>query len=103
MKTFSEYQNNRILNKEGKIWTGNFLDDKELFIIRVKDSLLNDEVDKDGKLLPALQSTDGSHIEHWQNGVLHAENMPAVIDTMDNREEWWLHGRKFESVRIERK
>lgn len=100
MKTFSEYQNQKLLNKDGKIWTGNFLDEQGLFIIRVKDSLLNDEIDENGNILPALQTTDGTHIEHWQNGVLHADNIPAVVDTLDNREEWWMHGRKYENPTV---
>lgn len=105
MKTFSEYQNARILDKNGKIANGDYLENiegEEEVILRIKNGFLNDGTDEEGRALPAIQFTDGSHIEHWRNGVLHADNIPAVVDNMDGREEWWLHGRKFDNPTINR-
>lgn len=100
MKTFSEYQNARILDKSGRLANGDYLENDGEVVLRIKNGLLDDGIDETGKPLPALQYTDGSHIEHWRNGVLHADNMPAVIDTLDNREEWWMHGRKYENPTV---
>ncbi len=96
MKTFSEYQNRRIIDSTtGEIADGDYI--KEDLIIRTEKGLLNDVVDPEGNLLPAIQFHDGSHFEHWQKGVLHFDNGPAVIDHTDNREEWWIHGEKIKS------
>lgn len=93
MKTFSNYQYRRLLTKEGSICHGDYV--KDDFIIRTKNGFLNDVLDEEGSLLPAIQMHDGSHIEHWKNGVLHCEDGPAVEDLFENRKEWWIDGKKI--------
>lgn len=95
MKSFKSYQHRRILTKEGQVASGDYIIDGEM-TIRIKDGYLNDAEDADGILLPAIAAADGSHIEHWKNGVLHCETEPAVIDLTDKYEEWWLNGRQVE-------
>lgn len=96
MKSFKSYQHRRILLKEGEIANGDYIIDGEM-TIRIKNGYLNDAEDEGGKLLPAIATADGSHIEHWKDGVLHSEREPAVIDNIDNYEEWWLNGRQVEN------
>ena len=92
MRTFKSYQHQRILLSDNSIANGDYI--IEGFTVRVKDGFLNDAVDEEGNLLPAISTEDGTHIEHWKNGVLHCEKEPAVIDVVDNYEEWWLDGRQ---------
>lgn len=94
MNTLTNYINRRILDDNNHIANGNYINDD--YIIRVSNGKLNDDIDEDGVFLPAIQFHDGSHIEHWQNGVLHFEGGPAVIDSIDKREEWWIQGKKIE-------
>lgn len=96
MKNFKSYQHRRILLKEGEIANGDYIIDGEM-TIRIKNGYLNDVLDENGSLLPAISTSDGSHIEHWRDGVLHCEKEPAVIDNIDNYEEWWLNGKQVES------
>ena len=83
MKSFKSYQHQRIITKEGSIANGDYDIDGDV-TIRITNGYLNDAVDADGNVHPAIQTADCSHIEHWKNGVLHAENGPAVIDLVDN-------------------
>ena len=66
-------------------------------VYRFKKGLLNDVVDKEGNVYPAVESRDGNHIEHWKEGVLHCENSPAIVDNIDNYEEWYFEGNKVPS------
>ena len=91
MKSLKVYQHQRILTKEQKIADGDYKIDNEL-IIRTKDGFLDDVITEDGITLPAIEAIDGSHIEHWKKGVLHCDFEPAVIDIIDNYEEWWHNG-----------
>lgn len=92
MKNFRKYQNRPIITAQGDIADGSFLIDDEL-TIRCKDGLLNDDIDPEtGASLPAIELADGTHIEHWKNGLLHCEKEPAVIDLVDMYEEWWHNG-----------
>lgn len=95
MKSFKAYQHQRILVEGNKIADGDYIIDGDM-TIRVKNGFLQDALDADGNALPAIASADGSHIEHWQNGVLHCESEPAVIDSVDGYEEWWLDGKQTE-------
>lgn len=76
-----------------EIADGDFIIENELSV-RISNGLLNDIVDEDGNVLPAIETSDGSHVEHWHNGLLHCENGPAVIDIIDDYEEWWNQGRR---------
>lgn len=96
MKNYSAYQYRLITTEEGGIANGDYIIDEKV-TVRIKDGYLNDSTDEDGKILPAIETSDFTHIEHWKNGVLHCENEPAVIDSLDNYEEWWVNGRKIES------
>ncbi|MCR5252576.1 MAG: hypothetical protein K6C98_02550 [Treponema sp.] len=93
MKSFKSYQHQRILLSDKTIANGDYIIDEEI-TVRIKDGFLNDVEGDDGSLLPAIATADGSHIEHWKEGVLHCENEPAVIDNIDNYEEWWLDGKQ---------
>ncbi|MBQ8678324.1 MAG: hypothetical protein IJ530_01010 [Treponema sp.] len=93
MKNFKSYQHRRILLKEGQVCNGDYIIEGEM-TIRCKNGFLNDATDENGGLLPAIMTADASHIEHWKDGVLHCEKEPAVIDLIDNYEEWWLNGRQ---------
>ena len=66
--------------------------------VRTKEGYLDDALDEDGKHLPAVETHDGNHVEHWKNGVLHCEDGPAVIDLLDGIEEWWLDGKLVQPV-----
>ena len=94
MKSFKSYQHQRILMSDGTLAKGDFIIEGEM-TVRVKDGYLNDVFDPEGNLLPAISTADGSHIEHWKMGVLHCETEPAVIDNIDNYEEWWLEGKQL--------
>ena len=93
MKSFKSYQQKRILMSDGTIANGDFILDDGL-TIRVKDGFLNDVADPDGYLLPAISTADATHIEHWRMGVLHCESEPAIVDAIDNYEEWWIDGKE---------
>lgn len=90
MKSFKSYQHLRILTTQGTIADGDYI--LEGITVRIKRGFLNDVVDEDGKILPAVETHDGNHVEHWKNGVLHSEDSPAVVDNVDNYEEWYLNG-----------
>lgn len=95
MKSFKSWQNVRLLDDNKKISHGDYILDD--MTVRITDGFLNDVVSHIGgvvEILPAIEAFDGSHIEHWQNGVLHKAGAPAVIDKEDDYEEWWLHGKK---------
>jgi len=62
--------------------------------IRAKNGYLCDLLDEEGHLLPAVETHDGNHMEHWKDGELHCQNAPAVIDILDGYEEWWSNGRQ---------
>ncbi len=93
MKSFKSYQHQRILLPDNTIANGKYTIDGDFTVI-IKDGFLNDEVSEDGTLIPAISTSDASHIEHWRNGVLHCETEPAIIDNIDNYEEWWLNGKQ---------
>ena len=93
MKSFKSYQHRRILLKEGEIADGDIILPDGM-TLRFKDRYLNDAEDEQGNLLPAIMTADSRHIEHWKDGVLHCDGEPAVIDAVDQYEEWWLHGRQ---------
>lgn len=94
MKTFKHYQHQRILLSDMVIANGDYIINEGEITVRIKNGFLNDVEGDDGSILPAISTSDGSHIEHWKNGVLHCENEPAVIDNVDNYEEWWLDGKQ---------
>lgn len=99
MNSFKNFQHRRFISKEGEILNGDFILEEGL-TIRFKNGYLNDAEDEEGNLLPALMTADSSHIEHWQNGVIHCEKEPAVIDAVDGYEEWWLNGRQVEENQV---
>lgn len=90
MKSFRKFQNLRIITTEGIEANGDYI--LPDITVRVKNGYLNDTVDEEGKNLPAVESHDNTHIEHWKDGVLHFEEAPAIVDNLDNYEEWWLDG-----------
>lgn len=91
MKSFKRYQYRGVPTEEGLPANGDYIFPD--VTIRIKDGYLSDSVDEEGHVLPAIETHDGSHIEHWKNGVLHSEKAPAIIDTRDNYEEWYQEGR----------
>lgn len=93
MKSFKTYQHQRILLSDNSIANGDFIVDGEV-TVRIKNGFLNDVDGENGEILPAISTSDFTHIEHWKDGVLHCEKEPAVIDTIDNYEEWWLNGKQ---------
>lgn len=99
MKSFKSYQHQRILTAEKRIADGDYIIDEEM-TVRIRNGFLNDAKDNEGNLLPAISAADGSHIEHWQNGVLHCESEPAVIDNVDGYEEWWFNGKQVPNPSI---
>ena len=94
MRSFKSYQHQRILMTDMKVADGDYIIEGEL-TVRVKDGYLNDAQAPDGSVLPAISSSDGTHIEHWKNGVLHCESEPAIVDNIDNYEEWWIDGKQI--------
>lgn len=99
MKSFKSYQHQRILLSDKSIANGDFIIEGE-FTVRIKDGLLNDVESEDGEILPAISTADSTHIEHWKDGVLHCEFEPAVIDNIDNYEEWWLNGKQVTAEEV---
>ena len=95
MKSYKSCQNQRILLEDKTIAHGEYI--VEDVAIRIKNGYLDDSLDEEGNLIPAVESETGSHIEHWRNGVLHCETGPAIIDQIDNYEEWWLNGKQVTS------
>ena len=91
MKCFKAYQHQMILLKDNTVADGDFILDEGL-TVRIKEGLLNDVVLDSGEVLPAIETANSSHVEHWVNGVLHCETGPAVIDSIDKYEQWWLDG-----------
>lgn len=92
MKNFKHLQHKPILDANQKICNGSYIIDEQI-TIRTKNGYLNDDIDPEtGSLLPAIELSNSTHIEHWKNGVLHCENEPAVIDLVDDYEEWWVNG-----------
>ena len=94
MESFKRYQNLRITTEEMEIANGDYILDG--ITIRTKKGYLNDSIDESGRGLPALETHDGNHIEHWKEGVLHCDYEPAVIDIRDGTEEWWQDGRQVQ-------
>lgn len=92
MKSFKSYQHKRIVLSDYTLANGKYTIDNDFTVI-IKDGFLNDEISEDGTLIPAISTSDSTHIEHWKNGVLHCETEPAIIDVLDNYEEWWLNGK----------
>ena len=91
MKSFKRYQYRGVPTEEGLPANGDYIFPD--VTIRFKDGYLSDSVDEEGNVLPAIETHDGSHIEHWKNGVLHCEKAPAIIDMHDNYEEWYKEGK----------
>ena len=92
MKDFRDFQNVRIITQEGTIANGDYIMDD--VVIRCRNGLLCDLPGEDGNLMPAIETRDGNHREHWKNGVLHCENAPAVVDNVDGYELWFLDGKE---------
>ena len=95
MKSFKSCQNQTILLGDKTVAHGEYIVDG--VAIRIKNGCLDDSVDEEGNVIPAVESETGSHIEHWRNGVLHCETGPAIIDQIDGYEEWWLDGKQVTS------
>ena len=91
MKSFKRYQYRRFPTEDGAPANGDYIYPD--VTIRFKDGYLNDSADEEGHVLPAIETQDGSHIEHWKNGVLHCEKEPAIVDKNDNYEEWYQEDR----------
>jgi len=94
MENFKQYQHRRIITTDGLIANGDFI--MPDIVVRITDGFLNDAMDDKGNIYPAIETLDGNHIEHWKNGVLHCVTAPAVVDNIDNYEEWWFEGHKIE-------
>lgn len=92
MKNYSAYQYRIITTQEGEIANGDYLIDEKI-TVRIKNGYLCDSMDEEGNNLPAIETSDNSHIEHWKDGLLHYEKEPAVIDMVDGYEEWWVNGK----------
>lgn len=92
MKSYKSYQHQRILLEDKAVAHGEYIIDG--VIVTIKNGYLNDGLDEEGGFIPAIRTDSGSHIEHWRNGVLHCETGPAIIDQIDNYEEWWLNGKQ---------
>ena len=91
MKPYKVYQYQTIFTSSGEIANGTYIIDE--MIIRTKDGLLNNAVGEYGETLPAIEKLDGTHSEHWKNGVLHRDDDAAVIDVIDNYCQWWKNGK----------
>lgn len=91
MKTLIQLQNKAILDIDAKLVHG-VVDNLGNYTLRVKNGYLSDFTSKDGSVIPAVESSDFTHIEHWKNGVLHNDKEPAVIDLLEGYEEWWYNG-----------
>ena len=90
MKSFKRYKYRRVPTEEGLAASGDYIFPD--ITVRFKDGYLNDSVDEEGNVLPAVETHDGNHIEHWHIGVLHCENGPAIVDKNDNYQEWYKDG-----------
>lgn len=73
MKSFKRYQYRRFPTEDGAPANGDYIYPD--VTIRFKDGYLNDSSDEEGHVLPAVETQDGSHIEHWENGF------PVRIET----------------------
>lgn len=93
MKDFRNFQNVRIITEEGNIADGDYI--MEELIIRCRNGLLSDSTDENGDLLPAIETRDGNHLEHWKDGLLHCEDSPAIIDNIDGYERWFVNGVEY--------
>lgn len=100
MKDFRELQLVRIITKEGTIAKGDYLDEE--VIIRCDErGFLNDSIDEDGQILPAIETRDGNHREFWTHGLLNCPTgkdglyLPAVVDNIDNYELWFVNGKEY--------
>ena len=105
MESFKKYQYRRCITEEGELCEGSLTfenENKETWTLRFHKGFLSNalETQDDGKdvLHPAVEKSDGSHVEFWENGELHRENEPAIIDLNENVEEWYEHGEKREAV-----
>lgn len=94
MKSFKSYQHQKIILSDNTIANGDYQIDN--ITIRIENGYLNDVIGEDGEILPAIATSDSTHIEHWKNGVLHSDKEPAVIDRVDNYEEWWVEGTQIQ-------
>ena len=92
MKSFKDYNGKVVIMENGALASGTYFINE--CMMRFKKGLLNNEVDDEGNVLPAIEKNDGTHVEYWEDGKLHREKEPAVIDLLDNIEEWWLKGHK---------
>lgn len=97
MKDFRNFQNVRIIIEDGTIANGDYI--LEGVTIRCKNGYLNDNVDEEGNLQPAIETHDGGHREHWRNGCLHCENEPAIVDVYDKYEAWFFEGNEISPKR----
>lgn len=95
MKTMKDYNGRVVILENGDLADGTYF--VEDWILRYKDGLLNNEKGENGEVLPAVEKTDGTHYEYFENGKLHRENEPAIIDLLDDVEEWWLNGNQVRS------
>lgn len=88
----------RVLTEEGTIAHGDYILDEAGVTVRTdKNGLLNDNPNEFGQPLPAIETHDGNHVEHWRNGVPHCVDGPAIIDVADNYELWFVNGKKTET------
>ena len=95
MKTMKEYNGRITILEDGSLADGTyFIDD---WILRYKDGLLNNEKGENGEVLPAVEKTDGNHYEYFENGKLSRKDAPAIIDLLEDHEEWWLDGNQVRS------
>ncbi|MCR4714271.1 MAG: hypothetical protein K5751_07820 [Treponemataceae bacterium] len=95
MKTMKEYNGRITILENGDLADGTYF--VEDWILRYKDGLLNNEQGENGEVLPAVEKNDGTHYEFFVNGKLHREDAPAIIDLLDDIEEWWLNGNQVRS------
>ncbi|MCR4939031.1 MAG: hypothetical protein K5930_02840 [Treponemataceae bacterium] len=94
MRSFKDYNGRVVIMGNGELANGTY--PLEGCYFRFKNGLLNNELKDDGKVLPAIESKDGTHVEFYENGKLHRKDGPAIIDLLDNIEEWWFEGHRFE-------
>ncbi len=99
MKDYKEFQKVPLLNSDGSVADGTYHDGENV-ILKINYGYLNDEVTEDGTVIPAVTIDGACHIEHWQNGLLHCETEPAIIDNIDNYEEWWYRGKLVNRVEV---
>lgn len=102
MKSNKFYQHQKIITVEGNIANGQYeLKDDNGNVsayFHCSNGYLTDSISEDGTIVePAFYDVNETHIEHWKNGVLHCEDGPAVIDLIDDYEEWWYEGKEVEN------